>query len=82
MEKNHRVKPTKLKPSTEEHILLYRFLYKHGIETFGHKDKFEDWLSSPNQFLDGRAPKDFLDTISGIHFISDRLTAINYGDNV
>lgn len=78
---NYRVKPTKLKANTKEHILLLLSLYKHGIETFSYKDRFENWLSSPNQFLDGRAPKDFLDTISGIHFIDDRLTAIDYGEN-
>lgn len=76
---NYRVKPTKLKANTKEHILLS--FYKHGIETFGQKTKFEDWLSGPNQFLEGRAPKDFMDTISGIHFMDDRLTAIDYGEN-
>lgn len=78
---NYRVKPTKLKANTKEHILLLLSLYKHGIETFGQKAKFEDWLSAPNQFLDGRAPKDFMNTISGLHFMDDRLTAIDYGEN-
>ena len=35
-----------------------------------------------NPFLDYSKPIDYLNTITGIRFINDRLTAIEYGDNV
>ena len=59
---------------------LFSF-YRHGIDTFNNKEDFKHWLSTKNQFLDNRAPKEFLGTISGIQFIDNRLTAIEYGEN-
>lgn len=45
-------------------------------------EDFELWLSQKNYLLDNRAPEDFLETISGIKFIDNRLTAIEFGENV
>jgi len=71
-----------LKDNTKEHIILILSLYKHGIEVFDTSENFEKWLSKKNYLLDGRAPFDFLETISGIKFIDNRLTAIEFGENV
>lgn len=71
-----------LKDNTKEQIVHLIALYKHGIETFGTKENFDSWLSINNMLLDYKKPAEFLDTISGIKFIDDRLTAIEYGDNV
>ncbi|MFV0196773.1 MbcA/ParS/Xre antitoxin family protein [Empedobacter falsenii] len=57
-------------------------MYKHGLEVFNTKDDFEKWLTTPNVLLDKKAPMDFLDTVSGLKFIDNRLTAIEYGENV
>lgn len=66
----------------KEQLLLLLSLYKHGIETFGSSESFNKWLSEENFYFDGKAPITFLNTISGIRFIDDRLTAMEYGDNV
>lgn len=71
-----------LKDNTKEHIIMILSLYKHGTEVFGNVSLFEEWLSKANYFLDNTAPTDFLETISGIKFIDNRLTAMEYGDNV
>jgi uncharacterized protein (DUF2384 family) len=48
----------------------------------GSKDRFNQWLTAKNFLLDGKAPVSFLSTVTGIRFIDDRLTAMEYGDNV
>jgi uncharacterized protein (DUF2384 family) len=70
------------KDNIKEHLILLISLYKHGTTVFETKENFDKWLLVENYFLDNKAPKSFLDTISGIQFIDDRLTAIEYGDNV
>lgn len=66
----------------KEHVLLLLTLILHGKKVFGTSDKFEEWLIKENFFFDKKAPIEFLKTITGIRFIDDRLTAIEYGDNV
>ena len=73
---------TKTKIDTKEHILLLIALIKHGGEVFGTEDHFNNWLDTHNVFLDYKKPLDFLNTISGIKMIDDRLVALEYGDNV
>ena len=46
------------------------------------KEDFEHWLTTPNILLDNKAPMDFLDTVSGLKFIDNRLTAMEFGENV
>lgn len=70
------------KDNIKEHLVLLISLYKHGTAVFGTKENFDKWLLVDNYFLDNKAPKNFLETISGIQFIDDRLTSIEYGDNV
>ena len=70
------------KDNIKEHLVLLISLYKHGTAVFETKENFDKWLVTENYFLDSKAPKNFLETTSGIQFIDDRLTAIEYGDNV
>lgn len=70
-----------LKDNTKEHIITILSLYKHGIEVFNSKSDFEQWLSTKNLLLDNKAPMEFLDTISGINLINNRLTAMEFGEN-
>ncbi|WP_312716986.1 antitoxin Xre/MbcA/ParS toxin-binding domain-containing protein [Sphingobacterium multivorum] len=71
-----------LKDNIKDHIILILSLYKHGIEVFGHVENFEAWLSEKNYLLDNCTPASFLETISGIKFIDNRLTAMEFGENV
>lgn len=70
------------KDNIKEHLVLLISLYEHGISVFESAENFDKWLLAENYLLDNKSPKEFLDTITGIKFIDDRLTAIEYGDNV
>lgn len=70
------------KENVKEQVLLLLSLMKHGTEIFGSVKEFENWLNEENFYLDNRNPASFMNTITGIKFIDDRLTAMEYGDNV
>ncbi len=71
-----------IKARITEQAVMTLSLIKHGIEVFGTKEGFSGWLEQENFFFDNKAPIDFMDTNSGLKFIDDRLTALEYGDNV
>jgi hypothetical protein len=64
------------KDNVKEHLVLIIALYQHGIDVFEGKENFDSWLISENYYFDRKAPMDFLDTITGIKFIDDRLTKL------
>jgi uncharacterized protein (DUF2384 family) len=70
------------KENLKEHILILLSLFKHGHDVFGGRESFDAWLNTENFFLFGKKPAAFLNTITGIRHIDDRLTALEYGDNV
>jgi uncharacterized protein (DUF2384 family) len=73
---------TAIKARIKEHAVMTLSLIKHGIEVFKTKENFSTWLEKENFFFDKKAPIEFMNTNSGIKFIDDRLTALEYGDNV
>lgn len=73
---------TVFKENVKEQVLLLLSLIKHGSEIFGSAKEFENWLNQENFYFDNRSPVTFMNTITGIKFIDDRLTAMEYGDNV
>lgn len=79
--RNYRKDDANIKDNTKEHIVSILSLFKHGIAVFGDSKSFEQWLTAPNLLLDHQKPMDFLDTISGIRLIDNRLTAMEYGEN-
>ena len=66
----------------QEHTVALIALFKHGINVFGSDIEFKNWLKTENFYFDNEAPGKNLKTFSGIKFIDDRLTAMEYGDNV
>jgi len=80
--RSYRQPNLRLKENLKEQVIYLLSLIKHGIDIFGSKDSFDQWLTSKNFLLDGKAPVSFLSTVTGVRFIDDRLTAIEYGDNV
>ncbi|MEM9834684.1 MAG: MbcA/ParS/Xre antitoxin family protein [Bacteroidota bacterium] len=68
--------------STKEHVLLLLSLMQHGKSVFGTVAKFQEWLGKDNFFFDNKPPEEYLKTITGIRFVDNRLTAMEYGDNV
>ncbi len=80
--RSYRKPKTNLKENLKEHLVLILSLYEHGKEVFESSENFDKWLNSMNFYFDKKPPKDFLDTVSGIKFIDDQLTALERGDNV
>jgi putative toxin-antitoxin system antitoxin component (TIGR02293 family) len=72
---------TAIKADIQEHTVMLLALMKHGIEVFGSNEELEKWLQAENFQLGKTKPIDYLNTISGIKFIDDRLTGMEYGDN-
>ena len=70
------------KENIKEQTVLLLALIKHGLIVFEKREAFETWLTKPNFFFDNQSPISFLNTVSGIRFVDDRLTAFEYGDNV
>ena len=71
-----------LKENLQEQIILLISLFKHGEQVFGDIALFNTWLNSENFYLDNELPIRYLKTVTGIRFIEDRLTALEYGDNI
>jgi len=71
-----------IKPDIQEHTIKLLSLIRHGTEVFGSVNAFSQWLNTNHLFLDFKKPADFLNTISGIKFIDNRLYGIEYGDNI
>ncbi|MCX6250638.1 MAG: MbcA/ParS/Xre antitoxin family protein [Bacteroidetes bacterium] len=72
----------KFKENVKEQILLLLSLIHHGIQVFGSQKEFNLWLNTANFFFDNVNPISYLNTVTGIRFVDDRLTAMEYGDNV
>lgn len=77
----HKTTSKPIKPQLWEHAIMILSLFKHGIEIFGNPEQFKNWLKTTNFFFDQKAPIAFIHTFSGIKFIDDRLTGMEYGDN-
>jgi putative toxin-antitoxin system antitoxin component (TIGR02293 family) len=71
----------KFKPEDQEKMLLLIILFKHGIDVFGSPEEFRQWLYSDNFYFGKKQPSSFLNTGTGIRFVDNSLTAIEYGDN-
>jgi putative toxin-antitoxin system antitoxin component (TIGR02293 family) len=62
-----------------EKIIEIALLQKRGVEVFGSKSKFQNWLETPCLALGDVVPKSFLDSSFGIMLLKDQLTRIEYG---
>ena len=80
--RNYKNKNSVIKDHVQEKIVLLLALFKHGKVVFGDFKSFSTWLERDNYFFDNQAPASFLTTFSGVLFTDDRLTALEYGDNV
>jgi hypothetical protein len=65
-----------------EQVVMLKAVFEKGKQVFGKATAFDSWLGMENYFFDGKKPTAFLDTTSGLRYTFDRLTAMEYGDNV
>ena len=78
---NYKNSNSELSMNFKEKMLLLIALYNKGEFVFGSKEAFNSWLEIPNFQFNNKAPVEYFKSISGIRFIEDRLTGIEYGDN-
>ncbi len=69
----------KLPIKVAEHTLFIKRLYELGATIFGDIERFNQWMKTPNPVLGNEIPKTFLDTISGIMFLENKLNEIAHG---
>jgi putative toxin-antitoxin system antitoxin component (TIGR02293 family) len=62
-----------------EKILQISFLYQRGVEIFGAKENFDQWLELSNIALGNIRPKDLLDNAFGISLLEEELSRIEHG---
>ncbi|GAB2521673.1 antitoxin Xre/MbcA/ParS toxin-binding domain-containing protein [Spirosoma aerophilum] len=74
--------PTTFKENVNEQVLLLLALIRHGITVCSSVKEFDQWLNRADFYFDNKSPNAFLNTITDIRFVDDRLTAPEYGDNV
>ena len=60
-------------------IIALADIYSYGYEVFKDEDRFNKWMSKPNQALDGQAPYDFLDNQYGRDEVKNIIGRIDYG---
>ena len=80
--RSYKKNESELKENLKEQLILLISLFKHGTEVFGSVEQFSKWLEIENFYLDNEKPISYLKTVTGIRFIGDRLTAMEFGDNV
>jgi uncharacterized protein (DUF2384 family) len=80
--RNYKKPDYTFKDNIKEQLILLLTLFKHGSEVFGDVDEFRSWLYAENFYFDGKSPVSYLNTVTGIRFVDDRLTAMEFGDNV
>ena len=69
-----------LAPITSEHILKIANLYQRGIEVFGSKLIFNNWLRKPAFAFEDDLPFELLKTPGGVDLVFDELQSIAFGD--
>ena len=69
----------RLSKSISEKALLIYNLYGRGAQIFGDIEDFKDWMDTPNIALGNVKPKEYLDTFSGIEYLTEELGRIEHG---
>jgi putative toxin-antitoxin system antitoxin component (TIGR02293 family) len=69
----------KLSTSISEKALLIFNLYGKGSQIFEGIDDFKEWMDTSNIALGNVKPKDYLDTFSGIEYLTEELGRIEHG---
>ena len=57
-------------------------IHQLSLDIFRNKEEFIKWLTTDNFYFDKKKPVEYLETISGIQFIYERMEGMKIGDNV
>lgn len=68
-----------LRPDISDRVLVLGSIYQQGIDLFGSKESFNQWLHSPLVALGGEKPFHLLETSNGISLVSDVMGRLAYG---
>lgn len=66
------------KPASEK-LLRLADLYARGYSLFGSKEKFDEWISSPNLALENQSPLSLLDNHYGLDMIESIIGRMEHG---
>lgn len=69
----------KFNDKLSERIVALADLYSFGYEVFEDENRFNAWMSHPNQALGGKTPFDFIDNQYGREEIHNLIGRIAYG---
>ncbi len=69
----------KLSKNISEKALLIYNLYGRGSQLFGSIEEFKEWMDTSNIALGNVKPKEYLDTFSGIEYLTEELGRIEHG---
>ena len=69
----------KLSTSISEKALLIFNLYGKGSQLFEGLEEFKEWMDTTNIALGNVKPKEYLDTFSGIEYLTEELGRIEHG---
>ncbi len=77
----HRIRPDKtFNRDASERLILFRNLLIHALDTFeGHKETVLYWLRTPLSELNGQAPLEIMDTVTGFRLADDVLGRLDHG---
>jgi len=68
-----------LTPQQSEHTLAIVSVYASAADYFGDRDKARLWMQTPQVIFGNQTAFSYLDTMTGIEFVSDVLTRMKYG---
>ena len=69
----------KLRPDVSDRVLEIGTLYLEGIDLFGSKEAFNEWLNTYLMALGGKMPIDMLNSSNGIQMVRDVMGRIAHG---
>jgi putative toxin-antitoxin system antitoxin component (TIGR02293 family) len=69
----------KFSDQISEKIIALADLYSFGYEVFEDQNKFNKWMTSPNQALGGVAPLEIIDNVYGREEVRNLIGRIAYG---
>lgn len=69
----------KFSDQISEKIIALADLYSFGYEVFEDQNKFNKWMTSPNQALGGSSPLEIIDNVYGREEVRNLIGRIAYG---